>query len=709
MRKFTAFLLALLMVLGCVGCGNEKNDVTPTPTATTAPTEAPTTAPTETPEATTAPVEEVKVMSYAEYAAAAIDAEVVIEAYVQAKQSWWKDTATVYLQDEDGAYFAYNMACSETDYAKLTQGTKVRVKGYKAEWSGEVEIVDATFEILEGSYVAPAFDVTALLGTEELINHQNKYVAFKGMTVASAPVYKWDGSGQDGDDLYFNVSLNGNVYSFTVESYLCDKTTDVYQAVKNLKVGDVVDLEGFLYWYEGVNPHITSVTVVQAAEAGSATAGVMSYAEYAAAALDAEVVIEGYVQGKQSWWKDTATVYLQDENGAYFCYNMACSEADYAKLTLGTKIRVKGYKAEWSGEVEIVDATFEILEGNYVAPATDVTALLANEAELIKKQNMYVAFKGMTVAPTKDANGNEVAYLYKWDGSGQDGDDLYFNVSVNGATYTFTVESYLCGKDTEVYQTVKNLKIGDVVDLEGFLYWYNGVNPHITVATLAGGASDVNAKSEGTMTYAEYAAAAIDTEVVIEGYVQGKQSWWKDTANVYLQDADGAYFAYNMTCSEADYAKLTQGTKIRVKGYKAEWSGEVEIVDATFEILEGNYVATATDVTALLANEAELVKKQNMFVAFNGMTVAPSKDANGNEVAYLYKWDGSGQDGDDLYFNVSLDGNTYTFTVESYLCDKTTDVYQAVKNLKVGDVVDLEGFLYWYNGVNPHITGVTVK
>ena len=47
----------------------------------------------------------------------------------------------------------------------------------------------------------------------------------------------------------------------TVESYLCDNTTDVYNAVKNLKIGDTVDMEGFLYWYEGVNPHITSVTV----------------------------------------------------------------------------------------------------------------------------------------------------------------------------------------------------------------------------------------------------------------------------------------------------------------------------------------------------------------------------------------------------------------------------------------------------------------
>ena len=215
-----------------------------------------------------------------------------------------------------------------------------------------------------------------------------------------------------------------------------------------------------------------------------------------------------------------------------------------------------------------------------------------------------------------------------------------------------------------------------------------------------GGKEDINAKSEGTMTYAEYDAAALDTEVVIEAYVQAKQSWWDNKATVYLQDGDGAYFAYDMACSEADYAKLTTGTKIKVKGYKAAWSGEVEIVDGTFEILEGNYVAEATDVTSLLANEAELIKKQNMFVAFKGMTV---------ESAPIYKWDGSGQDGDDLYFNVSIGGNTYTFTVESYLCDGSTDVYKAVKNLKVGDVVDMEGFLYWYEGVNPHITSVKVK
>ena len=213
-------------------------------------------------------------------------------------------------------------------------------------------------------------------------------------------------------------------------------------------------------------------------------------------------------------------------------------------------------------------------------------------------------------------------------------------------------------------------------------------------------------KGEGVMTYAEYAAADLESEVVVETYVQAKQSWWDNKATVYTQDKDGAYFLYNMACSEDDYAKLTVGTKIKVTGHKSEWSGEVEIIDATFEIEDGKFIAEPLDVTSLLGTD-DLVKHQNEFVSFKGMTVEASTDADGVEKPFLYSWDGSGEDGSDLYFNVSLNGATYTFTVESYLCDSSTDVYKAVKELKVGDVIDMEGFLYWYEGANPHITAVT--
>ena len=216
-----------------------------------------------------------------------------------------------------------------------------------------------------------------------------------------------------------------------------------------------------------------------------------------------------------------------------------------------------------------------------------------------------------------------------------------------------------------------------------------------------------DAKGEGVMTYDEYMAAAIDDEVVIEAFVQAKQSWWEDQATLYLQDADGAYFVYNAACSEDDYSKLVEGQKVKVTGYKAEWSGEIEIAEGTFEIEDGNYIASPVDVTDLLGTD-ELIDYQNQKVFFNAVTIEPSIDPDGNEVAFLYNWDGSGEPGNDLYFNASVNGSTYTFTVESYLCGEDTQVYQDVTQLSVGDEVSLEGFLYWYEGANPHITQVSV-
>lgn len=240
----------------------------------------------------------------------------------------------------------------------------------------------------------------------------------------------------------------------------------------------------------------------------------------------------------------------------------------------------------------------------------------------------------------------------------------------------------------------------------------SATTPATTTASATSEATSETVSSD-VMSYAEYVEASVDSEVTVEAYVQAKQGWWENNgqgvATIYTQDEDGAYFLYNMPMTEEEYNELTEGTKIKVTGYKSEWSGEVEITDATFVVEEGNYIATAEDLTDVLANEEELIKHQNEKVAFKGLTVSASVDPEGNEVAYLYNYDGSGTQGDDLYFNVELEGNTYTFTVESYLCGQDTDVYKAVEALNVGDTIDVEGFLYWYNGVNPHITSVTVK
>ncbi len=235
MKKFFALILAVVMMLS-VAAFAEEADTTAT------------------------------VMTHEEFVAAELESEVTVETYVQDKQSWWDNKATFYCQSEDGAYFVYEMPCTEEEYEQLAAGTKIRVTGYKAEWSGEVEITDATFEILEADpYIAEATDVTELLGTDELINHQNEKVAFTGLTVEaydeSGAAFAYKNDAEKTDDLYFKASYNGQTYDFCVEFYLRGQDTDVYKAVEALNVGDTIDVEGFLYWYEGANPHVTSVTV----------------------------------------------------------------------------------------------------------------------------------------------------------------------------------------------------------------------------------------------------------------------------------------------------------------------------------------------------------------------------------------------------------------------------------------------------------------
>jgi len=213
------------------------------------------------------PAAEDAVMDHAAYVEAELDSAVCVETYVQATQSWWDNKITVYAQSKDGAYFIYNMACTEEDAAKLVPGAKIRVKGFKSEWSGEVEITDATFELLEGdTFVAEPEDITAVLGTDDLINHQNEKVLFKGLTVAAQD----DGAAfgrknpTDPDDLYVRfTTADGQVFNFCVEYYLTNENSDVYKAVEGLQIGDVVDVEGYLYWYEGPNTHITAVTKAQ--------------------------------------------------------------------------------------------------------------------------------------------------------------------------------------------------------------------------------------------------------------------------------------------------------------------------------------------------------------------------------------------------------------------------------------------------------------
>jgi len=255
-KKMVSVLLASAMVLALTACG--KTEEAPVVEAVEEADEAVE----EVAEAVEETVEAAAaestgdVMSYADFVAADVDTEVTVETYVQAKQGWWEDKATLYTQNQEGAYFIYDMPISEEEYNKLVPGTKIKVTGFKSEWSGEIEIVDAKYEIVEGdTFVATATDVTDKL--DKLEDYMNQLVSFKDMTV-KAVSYKND---QPGDDIYVTLTKDDKDYEFCLEYYLNGSDAALYETVGGLEEGQTVDVEGFLYWYEGPDAHITAITV----------------------------------------------------------------------------------------------------------------------------------------------------------------------------------------------------------------------------------------------------------------------------------------------------------------------------------------------------------------------------------------------------------------------------------------------------------------
>lgn len=226
----------------------------------------------------------------------------------------------------------------------------------------------------------------------------------------------------------------------------------------------------------------------------------------------------------------------------------------------------------------------------------------------------------------------------------------------------------------------------------------------MVVAFAACGKKDVdpNAKDDGVLDHAAYIAAKDGEEVTIEGFITEKtyaQAY--GNVNFFIQDGDGAYFVYRMPCTDEDNAKLELGKKVKVTGIRTAWSGMNELKEGTasYELLDESYTFENTDVTSLLAS-ADLIDYQGMKVVVKGASV---------KNAALYNWDGSGEPGSDLYLDIRVEGNDYTFVVESDLCDKDSETYKAVEGLQAGQTIDIEGYMYWYNGPQMWIKAVTVK
>lgn len=204
------------------------------------------------------------VMNYDEYMAAPMNETVTIHAYVQAKEDLLEDedgndTVTLYLQDKDGGYYVYDMPILEMDYKNLKKGQEMYITGTKTQWEGEIEIIEASsYRIGNGSWISEPIDIDPIYTDEQALQtHMNQLVSLKDLTVTDIQL-----PDQEGGDININCTKEDVSIPLVIVSSMFDEDSDEYKQAETLVQGDMIDVQGFLYWYnEKPQIHIKSFSV----------------------------------------------------------------------------------------------------------------------------------------------------------------------------------------------------------------------------------------------------------------------------------------------------------------------------------------------------------------------------------------------------------------------------------------------------------------
>lgn len=472
-----------------------------------------------------------EVMTRAEFIAAADSSSVAVAGKVSAMTAVTKNDVTsynVYLQDNDGGYYAYGVAAIPEG---LSVGMEIKVSGTKTVYNGLNEITNATIEITDNtvSAVTP-IDVTGKIGNnDELLALQSSLVTVNSAVITSVTVDAEKNRtnvvltvGDKTVTFYIGGSqvVDATQQSAITESFKANegKTVDVTalvslfsntaqlipanaEPITNIHTDVAVQLPvpvveiddngvvtvtvdenavKAVYTigdatepvdYDANNkPVLTKGQTITVTAIGDGTAysdsdavvkkyiSVMTRAEYAAAAKDAEVCVKGIVTAFSG-----KNVYLQDSDGGYYAFK---STAVPENLAVGMEVKVTGvkdvYKSFETAKFaldEIVNATIVITNATpaTVAPV-DVTSKVGNEDELKVLQNTLTIVKGVTITSvTTTQSGGK--------------DRTNVTLTIDGNTITFYIGGTQMITEQQQKDVAANFKKyeGKVADVTGII------------------------------------------------------------------------------------------------------------------------------------------------------------------------------------------------------------------------------------------------
>ena len=195
-------------------------------------------------------------------------------------------------------------------------------------------------------------------------------------------------------------------------------------------------------------------------------------------------------------------------------------------------------------------------------------------------------------------------------------------------------------------------------------------------------------------SYAEYAAAADDSTVVVKGIITGiiSKSNGSSANGLYLQDTanEGGYYIYGIKDGKDPMTDLglKLGMTVEATGLKDTYNGLYEIIDASIEVLDKTEnKVTPVDYTEILKNaeklsDEALVGKQSILVTIKGVEITGQVTASGY---YNFKL------GDlETYVRISSSNNCISKDEQTAFIKTHTDNF--------GYVADVTGIVQLYSG-----------
>ena len=520
-----------------------------------------------------------KELTWAEYVAAAKDDTVIVKGVITAIMAKSKGNSSncLYLQDNDGGYYVYNMPTDPVTDDKLEVGMTVRITGTRDTYSGTYEIMKAAVEVLDTNKttVTPAdftekYQKAATLKDESITAQQGWLVTLKGVEI----------TGEDTSGGYYKFKLGELESYIRISSSVCPITKDEQEALKKghaEHTGWTANVTGIICVYDGAF-YLTPASADAFEYVGlpqKDDAGMVAFEKDGLSVIStvtADTEIELPAVGKTY---DKVAITWESDNAAAVVAN--------GKLTI---------------KLPDTDATVKLTATLKCGAVTETRVF---EIKLVATEMSYTE---IVDAAYKLEAGASLPGTYRLFGKIIKIDTPYSEQYKN---ITVTIEvAGLTDKPIQCFRLVGDgvdaLAVGDEITVEGVIKNYNGTVEFDAKCQFIGKGEHIDQSKTVNAAYGLAEGESMSSPVVLKGVISKIDSAWSDqykniTVTIIVDGmTDKPIQCFRLKGEGAD--KLAEGQTITVYGTIKNYKGTVEFDAGCILVADADVDAVKTVIAA---------------------------------------------------------------------------------------------------------------